>query len=280
MSYEFFLSYARADQDEYLHQFLRDLNSEVCAGLGVRQGSRVGFFDEREIELGDHWDSQIVHALRTSKVMVCLYSGAYFGQPYCGKEWALFHLRRKTTQAVHGCLPPVILPVLWKPPTLSQNREPKVPPLPTGIDGAVAEVQYTYGTEQAVYNINGLRFALYQKNRYETDYKDYVYQLAMRIIQTGKEQPLLDIPEIPSLATVVPAFPSSTQNCRCAVSCQARHNGTSPCPLRNSGCRSERLRQCTRTKRLLGYWRRRLEAILPGANGRARSLCAKYSLKR
>jgi FxsC-like protein len=208
MSYEFFFSYAREDQDQYLYQFLEDLNKEVCAALGIRQGSRVGFFDGREIGVGDAWSSQIVHALRTSKVMVCLYSQAYFCKPFCGKEWAFFNLRRKATQTALGYLPPVILPVLWKPPTLIVSAAPKVPPLPEAIDSIVAEIQYTYGAEQAIYNIEGLRFALYQKRNYEADYNDYIYQLARRIVQAGKEYPLPDLPEVPSLADIVPAFPS------------------------------------------------------------------------
>src|SRR6185295_2004729 len=158
MSYEFFLSYTRANNDDYLRQFFKDLSEEICERLGYPKGTEVGFFDQDGgIELGDEWDPTIVAALLSSKVLVAVYSPAYFNSRYCGKEWNLFHRRclkylnaRQAAGDAESRLPPVIKPVLWLPPVAKGKGRLEVPPLPDTVDAAVAAVQYTYGNPHGV----------------------------------------------------------------------------------------------------------------------------------
>lgn len=72
MVYEFFFSYTRANNDDYLKQFFEDLDDAVRLRRGQAQGTRVGFFDQVGLQLGDEWGDVLGEALQTSKTMVCL----------------------------------------------------------------------------------------------------------------------------------------------------------------------------------------------------------------
>jgi hypothetical protein len=89
MRYDFFFSYTRANNDAYLKRFFEDLSTEVRERRGLPQSSGVGFFDQKEIELGADWDREIVEGLQQSSVLVAVASRAYFKSSYCGKEWSL-----------------------------------------------------------------------------------------------------------------------------------------------------------------------------------------------
>lgn len=218
MDYDFFLSYTRADDDPYLQRFFKELSEEVRIRLGHPLGTRVGFFDQSDIELGSQWKEEIVDALLNSKVLVCLYSPAYFKSPYCGREWQLFHLRRaryleaqRAAGEVNARLPPVIKPVIWIPPVVdnevsADDDEARKPAsLPETIDKAVREDQYTLGKQSDLYNVEGLRYVL--KRGYKQRYNDYVVRLAKQIIQAGSLPPLPALGQAPSLLALEPAFP-------------------------------------------------------------------------
>jgi hypothetical protein len=129
MPYEFFFSYTRGNNDDYLKQFFKDLSEDVRVrrGLpektmvgGVLKDTVVGFFDQRDIELGATWEKTISDALQDSKVMVSIYSPGYFQSEYCGKEWEIFLQRCQLYQErarragePNASLPPAIKPTLW-----------------------------------------------------------------------------------------------------------------------------------------------------------------------
>lgn len=218
MSYEFFLSYTRADDDPYLQRFFKELSEEVRIRLGRPLDTRVGFFDQSDIELGQQWKEEVVDALLNSKVLVCLYSPAYFQSPYCGREWQLFHLRRtryleaqRAAGEVDARIPPVIKPVIWIPPVVdtdpvSANDEARKPvSLPETIDKAVRGDHYTLGKQSELYNVEGLRYVL--KRGYKQRYNDYLVKLAKQIIHAGSLPPLPGLGQAPSLLELEPAFP-------------------------------------------------------------------------
>lgn len=218
MSYEFFLSYTRANNDDYLRQFFKDLSEELCDRLGRPKGTEVGFFDQNGgIELGDDWDPTIVAALMSSKVLVTIYSPAYFNSLYCGKEWNLFHRRRlrylEARQAAGDAearLPPVIKPVLWLPPVDPGNDLPAAPPLPDTVDAAVTAVQYTLGDPHDIHNWKGLKHVLKRLQDYKRKYDDYIEALAREIMQAGRAHPLPGLQGVPTLASSTAAFPVSS----------------------------------------------------------------------
>jgi FxsC-like protein len=202
MSYEFFFSYTRANNDEFLRRFFADLSEAVRLKKGLPQDDTVGFFDQQDLELGQEWDPTLASALQNSRVLVCLYSPAYFKSEYCGKEWQVFGLRSNSYMAneharrgVNIEAPPVIKPVVWIP----LRPEMKLP-------SAVAKAQYTRGDPKAVENVLGLRYMRKQYQKYETEYNDFVEKLSDEILDTASKYPLPSLPALPSLKNVQSAF--------------------------------------------------------------------------
>ena len=116
MPYDFFFSYRRADFGPVMRGFFTELGEEVRKLRGQDKQEDAAFFDQESIETGDNWDTALLDALLGSRVLVPLYSPAYFKSEYCGREWQLFQLRRKAYAEQHGGVePPVIRPVVWIP---------------------------------------------------------------------------------------------------------------------------------------------------------------------
>jgi len=202
MGYEFFLSYARANNDEFLRQFFADLSEAVRLKKGFPQGKAVGFFDQQGLELGLDWDPTLAEALQNSRILVCLYSPAYFNSEYCGREWQVFNQRAElyaTSKQSPGGLkpesPPVIKPVIWIPLRLEMR-----------VPEAVSRVQYTTGDPQSVHNVQGLRYMRKQYKKYETEYNDFVEQLSDAILDAATQYPIPPLPVLPSLKQVQSAF--------------------------------------------------------------------------
>src|SRR6516165_1463046 len=93
MSFYFFLSHARIDRDNdsahVLVKLYEDLDREICRKENIREGV-AGFFDRTGIQQGTNWAHELNEALRTCRVLLCVYSKAYFDSDYCGREWAIF----------------------------------------------------------------------------------------------------------------------------------------------------------------------------------------------
>lgn len=201
MSYEFFFSYTRSNNSNYLRQFFNDLSEEVRELNGLPAGSPVGFFDQRDIELGSEWEEDILQALQDSKVLVSIYSPGYFKSAYCGREWRFFQMRRelyvktlKAEGATAAELPPSIKPVLW------------VAPLPADLEPLVGALQYTVEDPHSVHNTEGLRYVLQKLHDYRSIYVDYVRRLAKSILQAGQAHPLPKLVPSPALADVSSSF--------------------------------------------------------------------------
>jgi len=213
MPYEFFLSYARTNYNGYVRKFFRELSDAVRERLPGVTESEVGFFDSH-LELGEHWGKAIANALQTSKTFVCLYSPAYFDSEYCGREWHVFHERVRLFAQQNGvheadALPPVIKPVLWLPFRFE-------------LPEAVAAVQYTTGDARDVQNIKGLKHVRMLMNKYSTKYREYVENLADKIIEAGNSYQIPPLPTLPALRDVPSRF---HQNSGGPVTPPAQHGG-------------------------------------------------------
>jgi FxsC-like protein len=192
MAYEFFFSYTRANNDEYLKTFFEDLSEEVRLKRGLPAGTAVGFFDQRSIELGEEWDAAIVDALQNSRVMVAAASLGYFNSEYCGKEWTLFR-RRCQAAAAGGKTPPLIKAVAWVEHSLSE-----LPP-------EVLACQLTLGDPHGLHNTKGVRHLLRREGKKDA-YIDLVDSLASQIVDAGNRYPLPPLAAVPSLASLPSAF--------------------------------------------------------------------------
>jgi FxsC-like protein len=198
MPYEFFFSYTRGNNDEYLKIFFQDLSDEVrgLRGLGVQ--TDVGFFDQQDIELGETWDKTISNALRESKVMVSVYSPGYFLSDYCGKEWEIFNRRCQAygdnAQPKPQPPAPCIKPVLWIPFKVEN------------VSQRVRAIQFSRGDPQSISNIEGLRYVRKQIGDYRSEYNAFVHNLAKEIVDTADSYSLPDLDPMPSLGQVPSAW--------------------------------------------------------------------------
>jgi FxsC-like protein len=200
MAYEFFFSYTRANNDAYLQRFFEDLSAEVRLLRGVPATTPVGFFDQRELELGEDWDQSIVEALSSSRVVLAAASAAYFKSEYCGKELALF-ARRLPAALPDAAFPPVIKPLVWGP-----FKTQDTPPV-------FQARQFTFGDPQAIHNTKGIRYLMKQMREHEVAYNDIVSSLAQEIVNAADANPLPSLQSAPALREVAswwqPAAPAS-----------------------------------------------------------------------
>lgn len=193
MERDFFFSYTRGNNDPYLKKFFDDLSEEVRTLRGLPAGSEVGFFDQRDLELGEDWDSGLVDALQSAKVMVAIASPGYWKSEYCGKEWALF--RARLTQAAGGAKPaPLLKPIVWVPFKIAE--------LPAAVTGG----QLTFGDPQAIHNERGMRYLLKQIQEQRGVYNDLVEALAREIVDAADQHPLAPLATVPKLGQVASAF--------------------------------------------------------------------------
>jgi FxsC-like protein len=194
MSYEFFFSYTRANNDLYLKQFFDALSEVVRDKRGLPATTQVGFFDQRELELGEDWDSAIVEGLQTSKVVVAVSSPGYFKSEYCGKEWALFRERCAAASPPGQPLPPLLKPIIW------------VPFKAGDVPSAFGSGQFTFGDPQGLQNTRGFKYLLKQLQEYKTQYNDLIEKLAQEIVDAADTYTLDRLTTVPRLKDVTSAF--------------------------------------------------------------------------
>jgi hypothetical protein len=164
MAHVFFFSYAHTNKDKDLESFFEDLCEEVKGPTTyAAKDPRVSFRDSNNLPLMDEWRPQLIEALQTSAVMVCVTSPAYFGSRFCGQEFYIFDQRRKAFR--NNPPPPVILPVIWWPDP-SARRE------------VLDLVQWQQGEIDPLYEQRGLRYLRTMKpNEYERCVKMFGYAI-------------------------------------------------------------------------------------------------------
>ena len=110
MSYDVFISYARADNDkEGVSRFVEALGlaHRVLTGRELKV-----FFDRSEIHTAQDWELRLLESLRASRSMIALLSPAYLQSEYCRLEWSRFELHSALRLVVdQGIRPLVVVPV-------------------------------------------------------------------------------------------------------------------------------------------------------------------------
>jgi FxsC-like protein len=201
MPYQIFFSYRRADYGPPMQSFFERLSEAVRMRLGLDRDAAPAFFDQEGIETGDNWDDALAGALRQSRVLIPLYSPAYFKSEYCGKEWQCFQLRREAHAAQHGGgEPPAIMPVVWIPN--GRDGFTLTPALPQRVH----RVQYTWGKEDSDLNRKGLDQILRRRNTYNDLYEEFIADFAQRIADRIEAGELAGLDPWPSLAQLESAF--------------------------------------------------------------------------
>ena len=197
MNHWFFLSYARENLDNYLHKFYRDLNKTIRDWTEPVEG-KDGFFDTRDIAVGNNWPDALMTALQNCRAFVSLYSPAYFTKEFCGKEWQIFSSRQAAYSAdlsAHTRRPSLIMPVLWVPEAQ----------LPSSLPDTVSAVQFKHSEFGEEYARKGLRQLMtLSKNR--DHYREFLARFAARLIQEARTHQLPPDPRPEPINEVESAF--------------------------------------------------------------------------
>jgi hypothetical protein len=116
MSHIVFFSYARKDLDPYLEDFFKDLCWEISLLTNYSpEDEELSFRDKSSLPIMENWKTNIVGALQSSAVLVCITSVKFFKKEFCGKEYYVFDQRRRQGLLAGKNPPPVVLPVIWLP---------------------------------------------------------------------------------------------------------------------------------------------------------------------
>lgn len=137
----------------------------------------------------DPWDDNVVAALQSCTVMVCVSTVRYFNREVCGKEYRLFDLKRKQRLPDGQDPPPVILPVVWAPCEL--------PPFMQALQLVPKEVSDSYLEK-------GLRhFARFDRDSYHRCNEAF----ATSIVKTWKKhKSIKPLDKVPDFENIPNAF--------------------------------------------------------------------------
>jgi FxsC-like protein len=206
----FFMSHAREDDglqgDDLVSAFFTDLCGQIAQGVEDPPES-VGYLDTANLDVGDNWSEVLAEAVCTSAVFVPILTARYFTRPYCGREWQLFETRCAEV-AVGGQAPPLIVPILWKPPL-----EGSLPTFATDLQFRPSARDFLDDDRRLLPELlkRGLVQIIKGRNaRYGSLYDGIVEKLAAKIVSLGNDYPLNTLAReaLPALADVQPRFPS------------------------------------------------------------------------
>jgi FxsC-like protein len=198
----YFLSYAKLDaaNDPYrcISRFYEDLDKDVRKLKVIKEGE-AGFFDRKGLQQGSNWPTALVDALSTCRVLICVYSPAFFESDYCGREWQIFNSRfsqASKDSVAEAQKPLLILPVLFRPPEDLDN-----------IPLVLQDIQYDDDDYPAEYSENGLLYLMKRDSKKEA-YLDFLDTLVDKIIKatTDDQQPLPELNPRPDIKSIKSAF--------------------------------------------------------------------------
>jgi FxsC-like protein len=200
VAYGLYVSRANADPDEALSRsFFQNLTLKLQR-KSVSPAADIRYLDTMNVQEPDVWWPWSLRAMQKSRVLICLYSKEYFSTPYCGRIWGAFLGRLRE---YFGNCPPLIVPLLWGPPSENPNILPRVA-------RAIEFAHEDFGTE---YCEKGLRFIQRWSTRddYKAIYDTFLEKLTNKIVELVEKYPLPQETEIPLLKDIPNAFKEFTE---------------------------------------------------------------------
>ncbi|HEY0990296.1 MAG TPA: toll/interleukin-1 receptor domain-containing protein [Kofleriaceae bacterium] len=189
MSYVFFASYARCDDNKFsrMHSVI-ELLEERVRSLRGGASTQIAFVDVASIQTGDDWQNRLSTAVHEAYVLVCMMSASYFSSEWCAREFAVF---RRRLELLGSQAPGVIIPVIWDIGTIPR---------------AIAKYQYDNERFPKQYAAEGLRTLRSVKKRRDA-YLLTIDELARRIHEAAAHA-------LPALAPPMPfdALPRAFDN--------------------------------------------------------------------
>lgn len=219
--YWFFLSYAKRDARSnvdvdgvtFVKRLFEDLANQAAGFLAKPTETRpeeVGFFDEPGIEAGGSAYAEMTDALAASRVMVCLFSPAYFQREFCGKEVEYFRQRQAAWVNAYGAAgqPKVIVPLYWEHPALTRKLIPKF-----FSDQSIEIVEHEAGV---AYANKGLKYLLKQSTPlgggiHYGDYQEFLQKFSLLLYDKGQYANARPMPKPggnPSIEDIKHQFPA------------------------------------------------------------------------
>ncbi|WP_158289904.1 TIR-like protein FxsC [Micromonospora sp. S4605] len=180
MTFLFFLSYSGEDaRGGYVDEFYADL-ADVLMRRTTEPEDSIGF-QYTGMREGTLWRPEVADVLRTCRVFVPLYSPRYFRTRFCGQEWGAFAERQRAYEQRQGCLPELIVPVLWE--TVFAGDADQIPRIAADVWAKSKELA-------GPYQQFGLRRLVKLKTRFGDAYDDVVEHLAGVIIEAARQYEL------------------------------------------------------------------------------------------
>lgn len=181
----FFLSYARPRrvnvpvarpryEDRRVERLFKDLTDMVNELVPLPAGRDPGFMD-RQLAGGELWEEELLRAVGTCQVFICLISPRYLNDSeWCAMEWDVFSRRKRVRRAdgSPGGNETSIVPVLWAP---------VVDKIPDDVNAVTrfSPRDMPDPAYEAAYEENGLFGLLTQ---HQTDaYEAFVWKLALHV---------------------------------------------------------------------------------------------------
>ncbi|MCC6200365.1 MAG: toll/interleukin-1 receptor domain-containing protein [Moraxellaceae bacterium] len=95
--YDVFFSYKRNPESDAWHQKVMMI-LQFWLKQELHKPNLTVFFDQEDIHTGNRWQAKLGGALKTSKVIVCIWSPLYFQSKWCVSEWKTFSVREDSCQ--------------------------------------------------------------------------------------------------------------------------------------------------------------------------------------
>ncbi len=180
-----YVSFSRRDHDRYFAQFLSDLDDALRIHTGIGTADESIFWWDDSLATGIQWPRQVMRALRTARVALCMTSPSYFESENCGREFSAFRMRAERSQG--GIYPDHLLA--------------------GGGAGPMRSPEFQGSSGSGAYLQEGLAYMM-RLARHRLAYSKLVEELAADLARIVLERPLAVLDPLPPLETLPNAFGS------------------------------------------------------------------------
>ncbi|MET8150276.1 TIR domain-containing protein [Actinoplanes sp. NPDC049668] len=180
-----------------VRQFFQDLTEDVGELIGAPIGYDPGYLDRAD-SVGVDWERQLLTAIGTCQVLVCLMSEPLLrDSKWCAREWHAFARRRVSpnpSQARTGEM--AIVPVIWLP--LGQTID-RLPPMVRKV-GLFIPPDLPDPRFETAYRTDGLLGLI--RTGQDRAYRAIVWKIAMHVNRV--RQSCVVMPDIPADISALP----------------------------------------------------------------------------
>jgi hypothetical protein len=177
-------------------QFFEDLTDDVGELIGAPLDYKPGYLDRAD-SFGTVWEQQLLTAIGTCQVLVCLLSEPLLrDSEWCAREWHAFARRKiSPNPALSRTGESAIVPVIWMPLGLAFELPPAVSQIGYYIPPDLPDPGY-----ETAYRQNGLLGLI--RSGQNKAYRAIVWKLAMHVNRV--RQSCVVMPDVPADISELP----------------------------------------------------------------------------